>query len=39
LERLEKEIKEEPGRIRASYNVHAYRLEPVGLVYLLPASE
>jgi len=38
LERLEKEIKEEPGRIRASYDVHAHRLEPVGLVYLWPAS-
>jgi len=38
LERLEKEMKEEPGRIRASYDVHAHRLEPVGLVYLWPAS-
>jgi hypothetical protein len=38
LERLEKEIEEEPGRIRASYDVHAHRLEPVGLVYLWPAS-
>jgi hypothetical protein len=38
LDRLEKEIKEEPGRIRASYDVHAHRLEPVGLVYLWPAS-
>jgi len=38
LKRLEKEIKDEPGRIRASYDVHAYRLEPVGLVYLWPAS-
>jgi hypothetical protein len=39
LERLEKETKEEPDRIRASYNVHAYRLEPVGLVYLWPALD
>jgi ERCC4-related helicase len=38
LVRLEKEIRDEPGRIRASYDVHAHRLEPVGLVYLWPAS-
>jgi ERCC4-related helicase len=38
LARLEKEIAEEPARIRASYDVHAHRLEPVGLVYLWPAS-
>jgi hypothetical protein len=28
----------EPQRIRASYDVHAHRLEPVGLVYLWPPS-
>jgi hypothetical protein len=38
LSRLETEIRDEPARIRASYNVHAHRLEPVGLVYLWPAS-
>jgi hypothetical protein len=38
LTRLEREIQTEPGRIRASYDVHAHRLEPVGLVYLWPAS-
>lgn len=37
LVRLEKEIRDEPARIRASYDVHAHRLEPVGLVYLWPA--
>ena len=38
LARLESEIRDEPERIRASYDVHAHRLEPVGLVYLWPAS-
>jgi SNF2 family DNA or RNA helicase len=38
LGRLESEIRDEPQRIRASYDVHAHRLEPVGLVYLWPAS-
>jgi ERCC4-related helicase len=38
LERLENEIRDEPARIRASYDVHAHRLEPVGLVYLWPTS-
>ena len=38
LIRLESEIRDEPERIRASYNVHAHRLEPVGLVYLWPTS-
>jgi SNF2 family DNA or RNA helicase len=38
LRRIEKEIAEEPRRIRASYDVHAHRLEPVGLVYLWPGS-
>lgn len=36
LARLEKELCDEPPRIRASYDVHATRLEPVGLVYLWP---
>lgn len=38
LVRLEKEIRDEPARIRASYEVSAHRLEPVGLVYLWPAT-
>jgi hypothetical protein len=38
LLRLESEIRDEPERIRVSYNVHAHRLEPVGLVYLWPPS-
>jgi len=38
LERLEREIKEEPARIRASYDVRAHRLEPVGVIYLWPAT-
>ena len=38
LTRLEEEIREEPARIRASYDVCAHRLEPVGLVYLWPAT-
>ncbi len=38
LIRLEKEIREEPARIRATYDVTAHRLEPVGLVYLWPAT-
>ena len=37
LERLEREIVEEPARVRASYEVRAHRLEPVGLVYLWPS--
>jgi ERCC4-related helicase len=38
LARLDKEIAAEPARIRRSYDVHAHRLEPVGLVYLWPAA-
>jgi hypothetical protein len=38
LERLEREIVEEPARVRASYEVRAHRLEPVGLVYLWSSS-
>jgi ERCC4-related helicase len=38
LVRIEKEIHEEPPRIRASYDVTAHRLEPVGLVYLWPTT-
>ena len=37
LDRLEREITEEPARVRASYEVRAHRLEPVGMVYLWPS--
>jgi hypothetical protein len=38
LIRLENEVREEPKRLRESYEVRAHRLEPVGLVYLWPVS-
>jgi hypothetical protein len=38
LARLESEIRDEPTRIRASCDVHAHRLEPVGMVYLWPPT-
>ena len=38
LSRIEQELKEEPARLRDSYEIRAHRLEPVGLVYLWPAS-
>jgi hypothetical protein len=38
LSRIEQELREEPDRLRRSYEVRAHRLEPVGLVYLWPAS-
>jgi hypothetical protein len=38
LERLEREMKDEPGRIRSSYDVRAHRVEPVGVIYLWPAT-
>jgi ERCC4-related helicase len=38
LERLQKELREEPKRVRESYEVRAHRMEPVGLVYLWPSS-
>ncbi len=38
LEALRTEIKDEPDRIRKSYDVKATRVEPVGLVYLWPIS-
>jgi hypothetical protein len=38
LGRLERELREEPQRLRDSYQVRAHRLEPVGLVYLWPVS-
>tara|TARA_R110000868_G_scaffold11516_7_gene56431 strand:+ start:24692 stop:27919 length:3228 start_codon:yes stop_codon:yes gene_type:complete len=38
LVRLEDELRGEPERLSASYEVRAHRLEPVGLVYLWPVS-
>jgi hypothetical protein len=38
LDRLAGEIANEPARIRASYEVRAHRLEPVGVIYLWPAT-
>ena len=38
LTRLELELRDEPKRLRESYEVRAHRLEPVGLVYLWPVS-
>jgi len=38
LDSLARELDEEPGRIRDSYEVKASRVEPVGLVYLWPVS-
>ena len=35
---LDGEIKTEPDRIRALYQVRAQRIEPVGLVYLWPVT-
>ena len=36
LEKLTKDIAEEPDRVRAGYDVVADRLETIGLVYLWP---
>lgn len=38
LARLEQELRDEPKRLRESYEVKAHRLEPVGIVYLWPVS-
>jgi hypothetical protein len=35
---MDTEIATEPGRVREGYSVRASRLEPVGLVYLWPAT-
>ena len=39
LEKLESELETEPTRIRISTAIKAQRIEPVGIVYLWPASE
>lgn len=38
LEQFERDLEQEPQRIRAFYEVHATRIEPVGLVYLWPET-
>jgi hypothetical protein len=38
LAELETEIVSEPERIKATYEIKAHRIEPVGLVYLSPVS-
>jgi hypothetical protein len=38
LAEIKHEIRDEPARVRASYEIRAFRLEPVGLVYLWPLS-
>jgi hypothetical protein len=38
LDAIERELEDEPARIRASYEVKATRIEPVGIVYLWPSS-
>jgi len=38
LDRFDRDLTQEPGRIRAFYEVQAQRVEPVGLVYLWPET-
>jgi len=38
LSELDAEIEREPTRVRDNYQVRAFRLEPVGLVYLWPVT-
>ena len=38
LERFDRDLEEEPERIREFYAVRAQRIEPVGLVYLWPET-
>jgi superfamily II DNA or RNA helicase len=38
LAEIEREIEEEPARVRASYEIRASRLEPIGLLYLWPRT-
>ena len=38
LEQFERDLEQEPARIREFYTVRAQRVEPVGLVYLWPES-
>jgi hypothetical protein len=38
LERIDQELATEPARVEDGYTIKAKRLEPVGLVYLWPAT-
>ena len=38
LEQFHRDIEAEPARLRRFYEVHAQRVEPIGLVYLWPES-
>ena len=38
LREIERELVDEPARIRAAYQVKAVRVDPVGLIYLWPVS-
>ena len=38
LERFERDLEREPAHLRKFYEVHARRVEPVGLVYLWPET-
>jgi hypothetical protein len=38
LAAIDRELKTEPERIKAVYDVKAQRIEPVGLVYLWPVT-
>jgi hypothetical protein len=38
LAALDRQVETEPERVRAGYRVNAQRLEPVGIVYLWPAT-
>ena len=37
-EEFDREIEQEPARVQAFYALQATRVEPVGIVYLWPAS-
>lgn len=39
LTRLDDELEREPERLRRSYDVRAARIEPIGMIYLLPVTE
>ena len=38
LEQFDRDLEQEPQRIRDFYEVRATRIEPVGLVYLWPET-
>ena len=39
IENVEDDIEREPARIMDFYKVTSYRIEPVGIAYLCPATE